>query len=187
MSFKAQIRKTYPLGDKELDILLGCMETVSYRKNETIVEEGKKDYYLYFVEKGLLRSSVLRDGKHITIWLAAEGEVPFCSPKFSETVTSRMTISAIEDCTLRRIQREELGRLAGKSASFSRFYNQLSDTQLLAYESYMTEYYWLNKKEQYLLMMKQYPYLFRRVSQAQIASLLNITPQSLSRIRAHLD
>ena len=38
----------------------------------------------------------------------------------------------------------------------------------------------------YQILIKEYPQLLQRVSLKEIASYLNITPQSLSRIRAHL-
>ena len=54
------------------------------------------------------------------------------------------------------------------------------------YEHYFIEYYWADKGHQYQMLIKEFPQLLQRVSLKEIASYLNITPQSLSRIRAHL-
>ena len=45
-------------------------------------------------------------------------------------------------------------------------------------EVYWTEYYWMDKKEQYKLMLKRQPEIFHRISLKDIASNLKVTPQS---------
>ena len=73
------------------------------------------------------------------------------------------------------------------SVVFANFCRQLLETQMREIEVYWTEYYWMDKKEQYKLMLKRQPEIFQRISLKDIASYLNVTPQSLSRIRTLID
>ena len=187
MAITEILKNTSNLSDEDISTLLEDMEMVCYSKGERLIDEGQKDLYLYFIEKGLVRSSILRDGKHLTITLAVEGEMSVFSPSLSEVRISKLIVDAIEDCVLWRISRTRMKELFNNSIAFANFGREIVENQLIQYEDYFTEYYSMDKKGQYRLMMKKYPYLLQRVSLGEIASWLNITPQSLSRIRGEID
>lgn len=63
----------------------------------------------------------------------------------------------------------------------------MAENVIFETEIFWSDYYGLDKKEQYKRLMKQYPELLQRVSLGEIASYLDITPQSLSRIRREID
>ena len=60
----------------------------------------------------------------------------------------------------------------------------LSDYFLGEYENYFINDSWSDAREQYETLLRTRPDLFQRVPLKHIASFLQITPQSLSRIRA---
>lgn len=175
------------MSGEDISVLFENMEKISFSKKDIIQKEGQSSYYLYFVEKGIVRGFISRDGRDITIYIVAEGGIPLDSVKLTGISKSGMSIEAIEDVVVWRIHRKQLGVLCGKSVIFANFCRELLENQMQEIEVYWTEYYWMDKKRQYELMMKRQPELLRRIPLKDIASYLNVTPQSLSRIRASID
>lgn len=186
MKLKEVLKESYHLSEGEILILFNNMEMVSYSKDDIVLEEGKMDYYIYFVESGIIRNFISRNGIDVTLWLITEGGSPYLS-RLTEVTTSKMAIDAVEDCVLWKISKKYFSKLCRESIAFANFGRELLEHQLSETEIYWTDYYWLDKKKQYQLMIKQQPQLLQRIPLAKIASYLNVTPQSLSRIRATID
>ena len=96
-------------------------------------------------------------------------------------------MTLFQDDFYRKISKKHFSKLCRESIVFANFGRELLEHQLSETEIYWTDYYWLDKKKQYQLMIKQQPQLLQRIPLAKIASYLNVTPQSLSRIRATID
>lgn len=187
MCLQKILQEKYNLSGEDIAVFLSNMERVSFFKRDTIQNEGKPSYYLYFVEKGIVRSFISREGKDIMIYIVAEGDIPLDSVMLTEVSASKLSIEAIEDAVVWRIHKKQLAILCRNSVTFANFCRKLLEVQMREIEVYWTEYYWMDKKEQYKLMLKRQPELFQRISLKDIASYLNVTPQSLSRIRALID
>ena len=76
--------------------------------------------------------------------------------------------------------------LFAESVELANWGRRLVEKQLVECERYFTEYYWQDKKTQYLRLLGEYPDLLRRVPLKDLASYLDVTPQSLSRIRSRI-
>lgn len=73
-----------------------------------------------------------------------------------------------------------------QSVGLANWGRKLAGKALTEYEHYFIDYFFTDKGTQYRNIIKEYPKLLQRVSQKELASYLNITPQSLSRIRANM-
>lgn len=187
MQLEELFRDRYRLTEEEIRILLESMEHIRYAPKEVLVEEGSICRYLYFIEKGVTRSYVCRDGKEVTVWVSID-----CSfiPPFSglaRVETSRVTVEAVEDTLVWRITKERMDELFRSHLSFANLGRELTENILAETDNYFIECYWMNKQEQYRFLLNQAPNMLQRISLQQIASYLNVTPQSLSRIRASMD
>ena len=72
--------------------------------------------------------------------------------------------------------------ISNKLHSFRNF--MLQDYYLREYENYFINDSWMEAREQYESLLKTRPDLILKLPLKHIASYLQITPQSLSRIRA---
>ncbi len=187
MQIKEILESKYNLSKKNSELLISHMEQVTYSKKEIIQRADTMDYYIYFVESGLIRSFISRDGREITLWIVPEGGTPISSSGLTKPGISKITIDAVTDCILWRVSRSQLGSLCGESLSFANFTREMAENIIFETEIFWADYYGLDKKEQYKRLMKQYPELLQRISLGEIASYLDITPQSLSRIRRTID
>lgn len=178
--FKARQRKLYPLGEEALDRLLEEMEEVRFRKGEQVVTEGRRTDSVYFVKEGLSRVYILRDGRDMTMWFTGAGEMLTGS---AEKV-SPLNAEVMEDSVLLKISAARLEELFGQSLELANWGRKLAEHYLSEYEHYFTYYSGTDARAQYERLMREFPDLIRKVPLKHIASYLQITPQSLSRIRA---
>lgn len=177
----------YKLSKESLTPLLEQLEKISIHKKELLLTEGQMDHYVYFVEKGIIKSVILREGREFIIFFALETEMPLSSPNLTSIQHSDYTLEAVEDCILWRIPRKDLASLFEQSLELANWGRVLVEEWFTESCSYFTSMYWMSKREQYLYILEKTPKLAQRLSLKDLAAWLDITPQSLSRIRAGLD
>lgn len=176
----------YGLFEKDINILLEKFTRLSLKKKETILQEGQADHYIYFVEKGIVKSTIFREGREFIVFFALENEVPFSSPDLIHSGQSLYTLETIDDCILWRISRKDLADLFGTSINLSNWGRMLLQEWLAVSSSYFSSIHWMSKKEQYQYLLEKMPQLVQRLSMRDLSAWLDITPQSLSRIRADI-
>lgn len=186
MEFTKKLQEQYKLSTESITLLQEHLQLLSFDKKEVIIQEGQRDDYTYFVESGSVRAYVIREDKQVTLFFAFEGDSATTILGPSSTLSSKLTIETLEPTTLVRISRTRLEQLFQQSLEIANWGRKLMEKTLLEYEHYFIEYYWMEKSTQYEVLMKEHPQLLQRVSLKEIASYLNITPQTLSRIRAQI-
>ena len=147
---------------------------------------GSSRSLYYFVEKGIVKSTIFREGREFIVFFALENEVPFSSPDLIHSGQSLYTLETIDDCILWRISRKDLADLFGTSINLSNWGRMLLQEWLAVSSSYFSSIHWMSKKEQYQYLLEKMPQLVQRLSMRDLSAWLDITPQSLSRIRADI-
>lgn len=178
--FIAYQRKLYPLSDESVDILLQHMEKIVLRKGEQLIHESQRNDYAYFILEGFARVYVNRGEKDLTLWFAAAGEM-LCD---GQKKVSSLNAEVMEDSILMKISQPQLDRLFEQSLELANWGRKLVEHYLSEYERYFADYTCTDAKAQYERLLQEYPGLFQKVPLKHIASYLQITPQSFSRIRA---
>lgn len=180
--FVERQRSLYPVSEEGIENLLRDMQDVYCRKGEIIVREGQRGRDVYFVKSGLLRAYVVRDGKDITLWFSTTGDMVIDMPGG----VSSVNVEVLEHSELLTITQSKLDILFENSLELANWGRKLLEHYLLEYEHYFTIYSWTDAGEQYERLAKVNPELLQKVPLKHIASYLQITPQSLSRIRAKI-
>ncbi len=186
MNFTETLRNACCLSPESISVLMENTERIVHPKHTVILSEGDRDTRTGFVETGLIRCSVLRDGKPVTLRFACEGEMIGTVPGFLPGGRSPATLETLEETVLLYIPRTRMEALFAESVELANWGRRLVEKQLVECERYFTEYYWQDKKTQYLRLLGEYPDLLRRVPLKDLASYLDVTPQSLSRIRSRI-
>ena len=167
---KKILRDKYGLFEKDIEILLEKFTKFSVPKREIILQERQTDHYIYFVEKGIVKSTILREGREFIIFFALENDVPLSSPNLTESRQSLYTLAtSFKD-----------------SLNLSNWGRMILQEWLTSSSFYFSSIHWMSKKEQYQYLLKEMPKLIQRLSMRDLSAWLDITPQSLSRIRADM-
>ena len=145
-----------------------------------IRDRGERDPFVWFVKTGLVRAFVEREGKDISLWFASDSEVI----NFVYRNISAYNVQMVENTTLLRIPKTKLDYLCRSSLELANWGLKIQDYYLREYENYFINDSWMEAREQYESLLKTRPDLILKLPLKHIASYLQITPQSLSRIRA---
>ena len=182
--FIEDIRQKYNIGQEGVEILYESLRTVSFRKGDIIVAEGRVDDSIYLLRKGVWRTYAIKNAEEITLWFATAGDfdlAPWCVMKGQP---SRYTISSSSNSEAIEITKSTVMQLSQVSPSFVGFLCDLYADIFLHTDDILVDMASPRALNRYIAFMEKMPEIFREVSQKEIARFLGITPQSLSRIRA---
>ena len=177
--FVEQLRQVSPLSDEIVGQLLEEMKEVSFAKGELSIREGERDPFFFF-KTVLVLSFVESEVKDISLWFASDSEVI----NFVYRNISAYNVQMVENTTLLRIPKTKLDYLCRSSLELANWGLKIQDYYLREYENYFINDSWMEAREQYESLLKTRPDLILKLPLKHIASYLQITPQSLSRIRA---
>ncbi len=158
----------------------------NYRKGELVIKPGMVCKHVSYVNKGLLRSYYLVDGKEIITSFFAEA----CYFSDYESFLSRkpavMYSEAIEDTEAVDLNYADLQSLYTAHPQCERV-GRLVAEELFVHLSNRNSSFLLDTPEQrYARLLQECDPIVQRIPQYMIASYLGITPEALSRIRARI-
>lgn len=184
MDFARILTERYALSDEGTGLLMHSATLTRHARKEVIIEEGQRDADVCFVAEGSVRTYVMREDKCVIFSFSFEGDPATSTLGTQPGGLSRQTIETMEPATLVRIPRARMDELFAGNAELADWGRRMAEEQLRRHEDYFADYAWRGKREQYGLMLREYPQLLQRIALKDLAAYLFLTPQSLSRIRA---
>ena len=174
----------FKLSAEAILLLKEHMEVLNIEKNETFLNQGGVNTYVYFVSKGLVRTWFLRDSKEYILYFSFDGELatfPLDGERYS-----LVSATAIEDSVMLRISKAKMESLFAESTELALWGYNLMKTQVNYSMCDYLNVFWREKKEIYKEILNKHPDILQRISLKDIAAYINVTPSSLSRIRAEV-
>ena len=181
-TFRQFIENYTTLSDDDWLIISDCFEQRIFEKEEMLLQEGKVCKYLYFIESGLLRYFISKDGNDITKFFT---EAPYCftsQVSFNSEKPATENIQAIEKSIVWQITLKQTNDLL-EFKSWNTFVRKLIQEVQYFTEEILQEIQTETAEKRYEKMLKNEPLLLQRIPLKHLASFLGIAPQSLSRIR----
>ncbi|WP_115808993.1 Crp/Fnr family transcriptional regulator [Winogradskyella pacifica] len=168
---------------KSMDNILSVFEPLEINKGEFLIKSGKICRKMAFIESGHMRMYDIVDGKEITLWIGSDGRFITSLSSFIFETKNNWNIQAITDCKLYIINRKNHFRLNKTEPKWLEFDNILLANSFTLLEKNMFSQLHTTAKQRYNSLLKEEPELFKNVPLQYIASMLGITPESLSRLR----
>lgn len=142
---------------------------------------------LAYIRKGLIRAYLLKEtGEEITVLLRWENQFIASHDAVILNQPSRFIYQALEDTVLLEFDYDKaleiLDRNPKLAAKRSSFIMEMLAESMIRVESFIL----LSPEERYMQLVKDKPNIVNRVPDKYIATLLGITPVSLSRIRKRI-
>jgi hypothetical protein len=127
----------------------------------------------------------LHEGKEVTVWLHTEGEM-FTSMRsyFMDQPTTEI-IQACENSTLFSVTKDGSKKL-NRYPQFDTFSRLYLEEQFSRLDESLKKFSMLSAEEKYRMLMDLSPQLIRRAKLIHIASIMGVTPETLSRIRSRI-
>jgi CRP-like cAMP-binding protein len=173
----------YPLSPGLREELLLTIKSRHLPKKNFLLKPGKVSRKIYFIHTGLLRAFYEKDGTEVSSWFMKEGDICVSIESFYEQVESYESIQAIEDTELFFIDHAELENIYVKYPEFNWIGRVLTIKYLKLWSQQLYAIRMQNAAERYTWLLEFHPDLLLRVPHKYIASYLDITPETLSKIR----
>lgn len=156
------------------------------KKNAFIVEEGEICSKVCFIQSGLVRRFYIKDGRDITEWIYNNNQWITSVSSFIEKKPSYEYLQACEETVIYSLSYADEQKLL-EYPLFSKFHIK----QLRHYLARLNEFHHLYKLmsglEKYVYLTTYFPEIIQKAKLKHIASLMGISQETLSRIRATLN
>lgn len=173
------------LSDKAKELVMTTIDCVSVKKHTEIITIGRPGKYMYFIKKGVVRGFNFNESQEITKSLWMENEFFGDLTNYITTNLSAKSYQAIEETELYRIN-------IAQFRSFFEINHEICNLARIIAEKHIIKSEYLNNclrhltaEEKYQFFLINKPGLIYRVKLKYIASYLDISPETLSRIRLH--
>lgn len=167
----------------ELDILESILVPKRYAKGEKILAEGEVCENIYWIVKGLVRQFYYKNGKELTEYMAAENTICMCIESLFNEEPTHLQIMAIEPTVLYLIPKADLEAVAMKSVNIQILYRKILEESLILSQKHADMLRFESAQDRYQKLVKRNPQLVLRAQLVYIASYLQMTPETLSRVR----
>ncbi|ADV47511.1 Crp/Fnr family transcriptional regulator [Cellulophaga sp. E16_2] len=181
------IKKNIEIEEEELEIVLSYFKTIKKSKNEILLSNGINSQVSYFVKKGCLRLYYIDDeGKDITRYIAFENQFATELVSFITNEPAQETIQVIENSELLYITHDDFKHLMHSIPKWKEFYTIYLEKAYVNNSKRLISFTTLDASERYKQLFKINPNIVRRLPNKIVASYINISQETLSRIKSKI-
>ena len=175
------------LTNDEIAALENAFTTINISRGDLWIEKGKLCNQVGFVLSGKLRNYYIDDaGNEVTCYFVTPDHFISSFTSFLTNTPTHENIAALEDSTLRVIQKDELERLSEAMPKLQIFRRIIAENLFITMEKRISMLQSQSAFERYEKMLRENPEILLTVPLQYTASFLGITPQHLSRLRKEL-
>jgi CRP-like cAMP-binding protein len=176
-------RRYSTMTHEELDVLESILVPMKFQKGEFILKEGEVAQNIYWVVKGLIRQFYFKNGKDLTEYMAAENTICMSIESLFKEQPSHQQIQALEPTIIFALPKARLEREAVRNVNIQMLYRKILEESLILSQVRADMLRFESAPERYAKLVKRAPQLVLRAPLVYVASYLQMTPETLSRVR----
>mgnify|MGYP000163478561 CR=1 FL=1 len=177
-------RRYSTMAHDELDILESILVPMKFQRGERIVDEGDVCDAIFYIDKGMVRQYYFKNNKNVTEYLAVDGTIVMCIESLFRNEPSHLIIEALEPTTVFALPKEKLEEVALHNVNIQILYRKILEESLIISQRRADLLRFESAKDRYLKLCKINPKVILKVPLVHIASYLQMTPETLSRVRS---
>ncbi|WP_338357898.1 Crp/Fnr family transcriptional regulator [Yeosuana marina] len=154
-----------------------------YKKGDFIVKSGEVCDRIHIIRKGLVRGYFEYSGSEITTWVSVDSEIVTSISGFFKNAPSLEFIQCLEDTYTESLSFQDMDFAIKNYVEMARLNRILMETYYISaeYRSFLARI--PAAKDRYAYFTKIYnPETIKRLPKKYLASLLNMRPETLSRL-----
>ena len=179
-------RKYSTMTHDELDILQSVLVPMKFAKGEMILKEGEVCTNMYYIDKGLVRQFYFKSGKQLTEHMAVEGNIVMCIESLFREEPTKLQIEAIEPTIIYALPKARLEEVALHNVNMQILYRKILEESLILSQVHADLVRFESAQNRYRRMCKLQQQVTLRAPLVYIASYLQMTPETLSRVRSSI-
>lgn len=177
-------RKYSTMTHDELDILESVLVPMRFNRGDMILKEGETCKYIYYIERGLIRQFYFKNGKQITEHLGEDHTIFMCIESLFREEPTKLQVEALEPCLIYGLPKIRLDEVALHNVNLQILYRKILEESLIISQVHADLVRFETAQSRYKRMCKMSPQVILRAPLVYIASYLQMTPETLSRVRS---
>ncbi|MDX5442866.1 MAG: cyclic nucleotide-binding domain-containing protein, partial [Hymenobacteraceae bacterium] len=168
---KALLLQATAMSEAETDSFLSLwMKTVRLKRNDFLIQKGKTEQYLYFVNSGALRIYYPTELEEICVGFAYDNTLVCSFPSFVDNKPSEYAIQALKKCELIAIHKTDFQRFLNENLKFEQFWRQQLEKVILGRIDREIDLLLPEPEKRLQRLLNRSPHIFQLVPKKYIAS-----------------
>lgn len=177
-------RKYSTMTHDELDILESIIIPMRFNRGEMILKEGEVCKNIYYLDKGLIRQFYYKNNKELTEHLGDDHSIFMCIESLFREQPTHLQVEALENSSVYALPKHKLEEVALHNVNIQILYRKILEESLMISQVHADLVRFETAQDRYRKMCKLSPQVVLRAPLVYIASYLQMTPETLSRVRA---
>ena len=177
-------RKYSTMTHEELDVLESLLVPIKYGKGEKILQEGEICRNISYIERGLIRQFYFKNGKEVTEHLGVDHSIFMCIESLFKEEPTRLQVEALEATLVYILPKSKLEAAAIRNVNIQMLYRKILEESLIQSQVHADLMRFETAPNKYKRLCELSPQVVLRAPLTYIASYLQMTPETLSRIRS---
>lgn len=170
----------------ELDLLESIIVMHKVKKGEMILREGDQAKCINYIERGMTRQFYYKGGKELTEHIGTEKSIVMCIESLFKEQPTTLQIQALENCLIYSLPAKKLEEIALHSANIQILYRKILEESLITSQVHADLVRFESALDRYKRYAQTHPQVIQRAPLVYVASYLQMTPETLSRVRAQV-
>jgi CRP-like cAMP-binding protein len=183
--FVAFIKKIIWIDELDLQLVLSRCTERQVVKGKLILQKGQIANQYFFIVSGGVRFFYEANDRENTTWVTFKNEFFTEISSLNPQKPTRFNIEAIEDTALVVIDKKDMDFLYGHVAVWQEFGRKTWEAMSVRMIDQILNFQTLSAEERYLEFLNNAE-LIQKIPVKQLAAVLGITPNALSRIRKNI-
>ncbi|MFC4232063.1 Crp/Fnr family transcriptional regulator [Parasediminibacterium paludis] len=177
------IQTYFGVNTTDLTNISSFFKPITLKKGDYFVKTGRYCDKLGFLQAGIIREFVLLGDKEVTKWISTKGYFVVDLSGFIFQQTARWNMQALTDCELYVIDYNDYKKLDKTIASWPLLEKLFIAKCFAVLEDRVLQHLAMSAEERYQQLFSFNGALFNQVPLQYLASMLGMTPETLSRLR----
>ena len=174
------------LSPQALEWLTNIIIPMHVLRGTMLLHEGEVCKYIYYVDKGLVRQAYMKKGKLLTEHIGYEDSMIICIESMFTQTPSQLSVECLEPCRIYALPYDDLSRASHSSFEFCNLLMSILKESLILSQHKADTLRFSSAQERYAITLSEHPEMVRRTPLHILASYLQITPETLSRVRSKI-
>ena len=172
------------LGKESVKALADVLECKKFKKGERVLDEGEVCESILFIEKGMTRQFYYKYNKDLTEHIGYENGMVMCLESYFSEQPTHLMIETLEATIAWVLNKKKMETLSEQNFEIATFYRRIFEMSLIDSQVKADTLRFEPANVRYAKLLSLHPEILKRAPLIYIASFLQMTPETLSRVRS---